>query len=212
MSAAPPRPDDCEDREDQKTAGKAAPGQGTLVLVVGPSGAGKDTLIDAARAALAGDARFVFVRRVITRPPGLPGEDYISATPEDFARRKARGEFALTWHAHGLDYGIPASIRDELARGRVVVVNASRSILDAARRQFPRVVVVEIRVSPEILRQRLIARGRETPEEIEERIARAGAFRVEGPDVVTISNDGPREQAAGAFIALLRRLADRCGT
>lgn len=188
------------------------PAAGTLVLVVGPSGSGKDTVIDAARAALEGDARFVFVRRVITRPPGLPGEVYEPATPDAFSRRKAAGGFALAWHAHGLDYGIPVAIEDDIAAGRVVVINASRTVLNEARARYPRVAVAALTVSPEILRTRLAARGRETPEEIEERVARATAFEVAGGDVTAIANDGAPEDAGAAFIALLERLARPSGT
>lgn len=185
---------------------------GTLVLVVGPSGSGKDTVIDAARAAFSGDARFVFVRRIITRPPGLAGEDYESATPDQFARRKATGNFALTWRAHSLDYGIPATIERDIAAGRIVVVNASRTILDDARDRYPHVAVAALSVSPDILRARLIARGRETADEIEERVARATAFNVEGADVTVIRNDGAPEDAAARFIGFLETIATRCGT
>ena len=95
------------------------------VLVVGPSGAGKDTLLDAARGALAGDPRFRFVRRVITRPADPGGEDHEPVTEADFATR----DFALQWQAHGLRYGIPADIAVDLAAGLVVVANVSRAII-----------------------------------------------------------------------------------
>ena len=91
-----------------------------LVLVVGPSGAGKDTLLNAARAALAGDARFRFVRRVITRPAEAGGEDHEAVVG---ARNSPLRDFALQWQAHGLRYGIPADVADDVARGVVVVAN-----------------------------------------------------------------------------------------
>ena len=58
-----------------------APRAGRLILVVGPSGAGKDTLIDAAVARRAGLAR---ARRVVTRPEEAGGEDFEAVTPERF--------------------------------------------------------------------------------------------------------------------------------
>ena len=87
---------------------------GSLVLVVGPSGAGKDSVLNGARAALADDDDFVFVRRTITRTSGAGGEDNVEVTPEAFAAAKATGAFALSWRAHDLDYGIPKSIEDDL--------------------------------------------------------------------------------------------------
>jgi len=178
--------------------------RGRLVLVVGPSGVGKDSLLDAARAALRTDPMVVFPRRVVTRPPGLPGEDYIAMTEADFAAAKADGAFALDWPAHNLHYGIPNSIEADLAAGREVVINVSRGVLDEARRRYPGLLVLLINASPAILRQRLQQRGRESPAEIEERLQRAAAFTLTGPDVVRLDNDGPLAETAARFVALLK--------
>src|SRR5664279_1853677 len=101
---------------------------GRLVLVVGPSGAGKDTLIAAAKAALADDRRFVFPRRVVTREAIAALEEHDSVSAAEFALREAQGAYALSWAAHGLRYGLPARLVDDLAAGRVIVVNASRTM------------------------------------------------------------------------------------
>lgn len=98
---------------------------GVLVLVVGPSGAGKDTLIAAAKEQFAGDVRLQFPRRLVTRPAGLY-EDHASIDAADFARLATSDGFALHWQAHGLGYGVPAAIGDALGKGAIVVCNASR--------------------------------------------------------------------------------------
>ncbi len=183
--------------------------RGRLVLVVGPSGVGKDSLLDAARAALKNDPAagpgVVFPRRVVTRAPGLPGEDYIAMSEADFAAAQARGDFALHWPAHGLHYGIPKQIEADLAAGREVVVNVSRTVLDDARKRYPGLLVLLINASPAILRQRLLGRGRESPPEIEDRLQRAAAFTLSGSDVVRLDNDGPLAETAARFVDLLKR-------
>ena len=135
-----------------------------LVLVVGPSGAGKDTLLDAARQALADDPRFSFVRRVITRPADAGGEAHESVTEEHFAAR----DFALQWQAHGLRYGIPA---DAIKAGAVAVANVSRTVIADAARRFP-VRVIEVTAPPDILAARLASRGREDAADVATRLAR----------------------------------------
>src|SRR5258708_37970574 len=110
------------------------PASGTLILVVGPSGAGKDTLIAGARAALNGDARFVFPRRAITRSQLAGGEDNETMTPGAFAAAVAAGAFALPWRAHGLRYGLPLAIEAARGQGRHVVANVPRSGVAHARR------------------------------------------------------------------------------
>ena len=177
--------------------------RGTLFLVVGPSGAGKDTLLDAARERLRGDSRFFFAIRDITRPADAEGEDHRPVTEEEFQARSAAGEYLLEWSAHGLRYGIPAAAADALHNGQHVIANVSRSVLSQARLEHQPVRIVSVEVPAGILRQRLAARGREQAADIEQRLARAAAFTVSGPDVITIRNDSTVEQAVAQFLAAL---------
>jgi ribose 1,5-bisphosphokinase len=174
-----------------------------LILVVGPSGAGKDTVLGIARQALAGDKRFRFVRRVITRPADAGGEDHESVTESAFALRT----FALHWQAHGLYYGIPADIADDIARGVVVVANVSRGIIARAAAKFP-VQVIEITAPPDILAQRLAARGRETADDVRQRLARDVPIP-DNVDTDTIVNDRTPAEAADHFTKVLSRAAER---
>jgi phosphonate metabolism protein PhnN/1,5-bisphosphokinase (PRPP-forming) len=171
---------------------------GTLFLIVGPSGAGKDTLIAAARAAL--DARFAFPRRTITRPADPDGEDHEAVDAATFAARERAGAFGLSWRAHGLAYGIPASIAAELERGTHVVANASRAVVDAARARFASVRVVLVTAPAEVLRGRLQSRGREAETAIDERLGRVQDVAAD----CVIVNDGAPETAVRAFLAVLK--------
>jgi len=177
--------------------------QNRLVLVVGPSGVGKDSVLDAVRGLVRDRADIVFPRRVVTRAPGLGGEDYRAVSEADFAAMADEGAFALHWPAHGLLYGIPASIDDDLRAGRQVVINVSRAIIDDARRRYPGMMVIGITAGTEVLRQRLQGRGRETADDIEQRLARAASFDLAGKDVAILHNDGALEDAARQFIAML---------
>lgn len=181
---------------------------GTLVAIVGPSGAGKDTLLNAARAALADDPRFVFVRRVITRPAEAGGEDHEPCTPEIFALRGASGEFALDWHAHGLSYGVPTARLAPLETGAVVIVNLSRKVIAQAEAAFPRLAVVEITAPIAILAERLAARGRENRDEITARLAREAPLVAHRATIHRISNDRDLADVSAEFLNLLRSFTD----
>jgi thymidine phosphorylase len=177
---------------------------GTLFLVVGPSGAGKDTLIGGAREALAGDDSVVFARRAITRPADAGGEAHEAVTDAEFASRRDAGGFMLYWQAHGLSYGIPSSYAHDLAAGRNVVANVSRSVIADAIRRFAPSAVLEITASPEILAERLATRGRETTEEIASRLARDAAAIPPDATRITVVNDGTPEAGVAAVTAALR--------
>ena len=176
-------------------------GPGRLVLVVGPSGAGKDTLIDAAREALGGDPRIVFARSVVTRPPS-PHEDHDSLGEAAF--EAARAGFALAWEAHGLRYGIPAAIDDSVRAGRVVVVNASRTVVATARERYARALVVLVDAPAEVRAARLAGRGRESDGDIWARLERVAAGPDEaGPPDIVIVNDGSVEAGVRALLGAL---------
>jgi ribose 1,5-bisphosphokinase len=177
-----------------------------LILVVGPSGAGKDTLLDAARAALRDDARFRFVRREITRAVAAGGEAHIQVDAETFAWRRSAGHYALHWEAHGLGYGIPADIADDLAGGRIVIANVSRAVIAEAAWRFP-VRIIEITAPNDTLAQRLAARGREDAVDITARLQRSLELPKDA-EVISIVNDSTIEQAARQLLAALREAAE----
>jgi len=181
---------------------------GKLVLVVGPSGAGKDSLLRHAAESLAGQGHVVFPRRVITRPNDDASEAHDSMAPEDFRRAEARGHFALSWEAHGLHYGIPVTILNDLAAGRTVAVNVSRAIIAAAGVRFPNLAVLHVTAPVSVIAARLARRGRENPEDIARRIAREPPHFEARFDTVTIVNDTTLERAGLAFTTALLRFAE----
>lgn len=182
---------------------------GTMMVVLGPSGAGKDTLMAYAARAFEGDGRVVFARRVITRPADAGGEQHQSVDRAAFERLESRGAFCVSWQAHGLCYGVPASALDDLAAGRVVVVNGSRSALSRFSAAVPSFRVALVTARREVLAERLAARGRETAVEVAERLARPARALPQDLHVSVIDNSGSLEAAgeafAGVIAALLRR-------
>ena len=180
---------------------KAAIGPGRLILVVGPSGAGKDTLIGLARTACTDDGGIVFPRRVVTRE-ATASEDNEHISFEAFQQTCASGGFAVNWEAHGHYYGLPRGIDDELRAGRTVVVNVSRTVVDAMRRGYEHVTVVSITAPSDVLAQRLAARARGSDGQIEHRLRRA-VDDPAAPDA-TIVNVGSVEYHARQLLRIIR--------
>src|SRR6056297_2856134 len=172
------------------TEGERTGRTGGIFAVVGPSGAGKDTLMEAA-AARRPDLHLV--RRLITRPEEAGGEAFEGVAAAEFARRKAAGDFLLDWEAHGLRYGIPASAARLRAAGCDVLFNASRGMIGPAFAALPDLVVIHVTAAPELRAARLAARGREDAADIARRLARAGDGIAPGPPVRLVRNDGTLE-------------------
>ena len=179
----------------------AAIGPGRLVLVVGPSGAGKDTLLALAQAACA-DERVVFARRVVTREASS-SEDNEQVSPEEFRLALMRGDFAMHWQAHGHCYGLPRAIDDDIRAGCTVVANVSRTVVEAIRHAYADVTVVSIMAPPEVLAERLAARARSSDGQLADRLHRAVDGAAAAPDV-TINNVGSAEHHAHELVRTIR--------
>jgi ribose 1,5-bisphosphokinase len=172
--------------------------KGQVVVVVGPSGVGKDTLITALAQAR---PDIVVARRIITRPAGAGGEDHLSVSEALFDAQLALGRYAVYWAAHGFRYAIPATIDAELAAGRSVVFNGSRAALPVIRARYADAQVLMITASREALAERLRARGRENARAIAARLKRADMAPPSGAHVIT--NDGSVEQALQQMLRAL---------
>jgi ribose 1,5-bisphosphokinase len=162
-------------------------GPGKLVLVVGPSGAGKDTLLGLAQAASADDPKIVFVRRVVTREASS-AEDNEQISLEDFRERQARGGFAVHWEAHGHAYGLPRSIEDDIRAGCTVVANVSRTVIPGLRLAYTNVVVVSITAPADVLAARLAMRKRGSDGNIAQRLARTVKDAEPDATIVNVSS------------------------
>jgi len=168
-------------------------GPGALVLVVGPSGAGKDTLILAAQQLLATNSVVMFPRRTVTRQASAFENNEV-ITPVDFDRAVEKGAYALWWRAHDQGYGISRAVDDEIRLGRTIVINVSRTIIAEARRKYQRACVVLITAPAEVLAERLAARKRDSDGDLGKRLQRA-ALDTDDADLV-ISNVGTIEENA----------------
>jgi ribose 1,5-bisphosphokinase len=169
-----------------------------IFAVVGPSGAGKDTLI---AGVLRARPELRLVRRVITRPTEAGGEDFDGVSAQDFAARKAAGAFALDWQAHGLCYGIP---RTQVQGPGDIIFNGSRAALGPAQQAFPGLRIILVTAPDTVLAARLATRGRETEADITARLARASFALPEGIRATTVVNDGTPEEGVNRLLAAIQ--------
>lgn len=173
-----------------------------MLLVVGPSGAGKDTIIAGAKTACTNDPNVVFPRRVVTRA-ATKAEDHDSLDDAGFERALAAGDFAFWWQAHGNRYGIPRSVDDDIRAGRTVICNVSRGVVADLRTRYARVIAILITAPADILAERLAGRSRTSDGSLAERIKRNEAY-AEFPADLTIDNSGAPQAAVRCLIAAIK--------
>lgn len=174
----------------------------TVVAVVGPSGVGKDSVMEAL--AQSGDG-IQLVRRVITRPEGAGGEDFTRVTEGEFDKMRAEGAFVLSWPAHGLRYGVPVDINEQRKDAKILLVNLSRSVLVEAQEAFGDFSVVSLSADPEVLVARLAARGRENAADQARRLSRASLALPEGLSrVIEVDNSGSLDHTISTILAVLQ--------
>lgn len=175
-----------------------------LFYVVGPSGAGKDTLLAGARRRLDGGGDIVFAHRYITRPADAGGENHVALGDGEFEARARAGLFALAWASHGHRYGIGTEIETWMALGLAVVVNGSRGYLDTAAGRFPTLVPVLVTAPPDIIARRLAERGREDAATIETRLRRNdNVAQISHPTLTVVENAGSVEDGVIALLSAL---------
>ncbi|WP_432699304.1 ribose 1,5-bisphosphokinase [Kluyvera cryocrescens] len=175
---------------------------GKLLWLMGPSGSGKDSLLEVLRQQEHSD--LLVAHRYITRPASAGCENHIALSEQEFFTRAGRNLLALSWHANGLYYGVGVEIDLWLHAGFDVVVNGSRAHLAQAKARYASALLpVCLQVSPDILRERLQARGRENGVEIAARLERAARYTP--ADCHTLNNDGSLLQSVDQLLALMGR-------
>lgn len=177
-----------------------------VIWLIGPSGSGKDSLLTALRQQ--DETQLLVAHRYITRPCDAGGENHIALSDEEFSLRARRGLFALDWEANGWRYAIGIELDMWLASGFDVVVNGSRAHLAQARERYgPRLLPIVVQVSPPVLEQRLLARGRENAQEIAQRLARAERYASTASTCRVLNNDGSLLQSVDRLLSLIREPA-----
>ncbi|MEO0978759.1 MAG: phosphonate metabolism protein/1,5-bisphosphokinase (PRPP-forming) PhnN [Pseudomonadota bacterium] len=189
---------------DTATGSDQKLGPGRMVLVVGPSGAGKDTLMSALRERLKDRQDVHFARRAITRACDPDAEDHETLTRDEFDRLVAGGETALSWEAHGLGYVVPKAYDARIALGETVIANGSRRVLERAADKYETAIVLLITAPLDILADRLAQRGRESRADIEKRLQRADLEPQNVANLVRIENTGTVDDGVREMLTALR--------
>lgn len=178
-----------------------------MIYVIGPSGAGKDSLLNGLRNGLAGmdtPLPLYFAKRTITRSHHQSNENHESVDEPTFESMLHNNAFALNWFANGLHYGIRHSELSQMHTGKWVMVNGSRAYLEEAKKRFPGLTVLHITAPKEVLRTRLLMRGRESAQDIEARLNRLQSLAPE-PQDLCLSNEGSLEESLGTLKKLLHQ-------
>ncbi len=168
---------------------------GWLILVVGNSGSGKDSILKGVKEKYPSELKKIFLaQRFITRPSS-DTEDNIAITPEEFKNMSLQCRFALEWNIYGLNYGVPIEIDDWLQKGHPVLINVSRTVVKKAQDIYQNIKVVFIEVPFEITLKRIKDRARESGERLDERIERARENQTFPDADFIIDNSGDLEYA-----------------
>ena len=174
-----------------------------VFLIIGNSGAGKDTVIDEVlRRFPPHYMKLQVPKRVITRQSS-DTEKFEPVDTETFYKLRESGEFILEWESYEHFYGIRREVLDWLDAGHPVLLNVSRNVVQTAREKFPDVRVIFIRVPLDVTADRIIERGRESYKEVLNRVVRAQEHQdYEGADLI-VDNVGNLEETSQKVLDFL---------
>jgi ribose 1,5-bisphosphokinase len=168
-----------------------------IILIVWPSGAGKDTLINSIKGKI--DANFV--KRHITRASDSSEQNYF-VNHEEFKKLKYEGFFISTWSAHSHQYGIA---KNEIKDG-INIISVSRSVIQDFEKEFNKVATINITVPRDELYKRLKNRNREGEEMIQERLKRS-YNHIEAKMLLDFDNQAPLQKSSSKFLNLVECLS-----
>lgn len=186
--------------------------QPLLIVVSGPAGVGKDSLIQCLKER---GCKLYFVVTATDRPPRpdeVHGVDYFFLTTGEFLRMEQEGELLEHAVVYGQHKGIPRQhVREALASGKDVIMRVDVQGAATVRHLAPEAVLIFLTASSEEeLEQRLRARGGDSPEQLWKRItiAREEMGRLPEFDYVVVNRDGELDRAVDDVVAIIT--AEHC--
>lgn len=171
-----------------------------IVLIVGPSGVGKDTLLGYAKELLKHNDDFNFVKRYITRPADS-NEDNFYVKDEAFCTLEDNNYFISSWRAHSNCYGIAKECIDS----KINIISISRAHVKDFEAIYDDVTTIHVTIPRVVLLDRLRMRGRESEAQIMQRIKRTYED-IEATKLIEFNNDQPLEESACKFIKLIKKI------
>ena len=167
--------------------------QGTLVVVSGFAGTGKGTVMKELLGRYDSYALSISATTRNPRPGEVDGREYFFKTKEEFEQMIERDEFVEHACYVGNYYGTPKKyVQEQLAAGKDVILEIEIQGALNIKSQFPDALLLFIAPpSPDVLKERLVGRGTETEEVIEQRLARAveESKGIENYDYLVVNDD-----------------------
>lgn len=144
-----------------------------IIVITGPSGVGKGTLCRRLRQHFPSLKLSVSATSRTKRPEEIDGRDYYFVSPDEFRRMADSGEMLEWARYNGNFYGTPRKgVDDQLAKGNGVLLEIETQGALRVKELFPEATLIFLMPpSTEELRKRLEARGTNTPEDIQARLA-----------------------------------------